>query len=332
MKLIAETSWHHDGDFNYFKNLVKSIAKNTNCDYIKFHLTLNIDEYINSDHEIYNWVKEKKFSKSQWKEIFDITCGYNKKLMLLFNDTDSIKFGMQFNPEIIEIHSTCLNDIKLLKYLKNKIKGKSTKIVLGVGGTEIYEIDHAIKFLSNKNIVLMHGFQNYPTNYKDINFLKIKNLMLKYEDYKHGYADHTSWDDENNLFITLIGASLGMKYIEKHVTNYPGKERVDYHAAIGIDQFNIIEKKLIILEKSFGDGSIKLNSAERIYSKFGPMKKAAISNRTIEKNEIFLLDFIDFKRTSQISDLTQVEVIKLVGKKVKSKIHKGEVLNKMKFQ
>ena len=31
--------------------------------------------------------------------------------MLLFNDKKSIEFGMKFDPEIVEIHSVCLNDI-----------------------------------------------------------------------------------------------------------------------------------------------------------------------------------------------------------------------------
>ena len=40
MKLIAETAWHHDGDYKFFKNLVQQICNKTKADYIKFHLTL----------------------------------------------------------------------------------------------------------------------------------------------------------------------------------------------------------------------------------------------------------------------------------------------------
>ena len=92
------------------------------------------------DHPAYEWAKDRIFTQEDWKEIFDLTKKHGKKLMLLFNDKRSIEYGMQFNPELVEIHSVCLNDINLLTSLKNTIGNNSTKIVLGVGGTDLYEI------------------------------------------------------------------------------------------------------------------------------------------------------------------------------------------------
>jgi len=217
MQLIAETAWHHDGDFIFFKKLVEEISIKTEADFIKLHITLDLEEYMHSDHPAYQWAKERIITKEQWIELFDIILNNNKKLMLLFNDKKAIDFGMSFSPEIVEIHSVCLNDINLLKHLKKKIDPK-TKVVLGVGGSDLYEIENAINIINSKNVVLMHGFQNYPTKYEDINFSKIKKIMQLFPLYKHGYADHTAWNNENNVQITLFGAALGMDYIEKHVT------------------------------------------------------------------------------------------------------------------
>jgi len=90
MILIAETAWHHDGDFKFFTRLVETISKETKAHYIKFHVTLDIDEYMHTDHSGYNWVKERIFSEHQWDEIFKIVLVNNKKLMLLFNDRKAI--------------------------------------------------------------------------------------------------------------------------------------------------------------------------------------------------------------------------------------------------
>ena len=38
MKLIAETAWHHEGDFIFMKDLVSSISNNTNADIIKIKI------------------------------------------------------------------------------------------------------------------------------------------------------------------------------------------------------------------------------------------------------------------------------------------------------
>ena len=66
MKLIAETAWHHDGDFDFFKKLVTDLSTKTKADYLKFHVTLDVDEYIYKDHQGYQWVKESVFSENQF--------------------------------------------------------------------------------------------------------------------------------------------------------------------------------------------------------------------------------------------------------------------------
>jgi N,N'-diacetyllegionaminate synthase len=327
MNLIAETAWHHDGDFEFFKQLVTSIAQNTNADYIKYHITLDVDEYIYKDHPGYEWVKKNIFTEAQWAEVINIGLQYNKKPMLLFNDTKAIDFGMQFSPDLVEIHSVCLNDVFLLQHLKSKLE-ITTKVVLGVGGTDIYEVENAIELIESSNIALMHGFQNYPTKYEDINFSKIRRIIQMYPQYQHGYADHTAWDNEHNALITLTGAALGVNYIEKHVTIATGKGRTDWQAAISIDSFNKITDLLKIVSAANGDGFLKMNAGEKAYSTFGMMKKAAIANIKLNKGDVLKYDDFSFKRTGQHSDLSQLEIINSIGKEIGNDIEAHNCINK----
>ena len=77
---------------------------------------------------------------------------------------------------------------------------------LSRGLSTIDEIAYAVDFLRSKGkneIVLMYGFQTYPTNYADINLSK----MLKIRDIFNlpvGYADHTAFDDPNNEIISAF--------------------------------------------------------------------------------------------------------------------------------
>ncbi len=331
VKTIAETAWHHDGDFNFFKDLITNIVQKTKTDYVKFHITLDVDEYIHQDHPGYEWVKNCIFSETQWKEIINIALSHDKKPMLLFNDRKAIDFGMSFAPELVEIHSVCLNDIKLLKHLQTSLK-KDTKVVLGVGGTDLYEVENAIKIIDTENIVLMHGFQNYPTKYGDINFSKMRRIMSMFPHYEHGYADHTAWDHEHNILISLLGASLGMSYIEKHTSISTGKGRTDWQAAINIDTFNNLTEMLSIVEEANGDGLLKMNLGEREYSSFGVMKKAAILNKDVRKGDVLTMDDFDFKRTGQTSDFSQLDVINSVGKTYTSDFSNGYCLNKLSLK
>jgi sialic acid synthase SpsE len=330
IKLIAETAWHHEGDVNFMKSLVDSIIHKSKADVVKLHITLDLDSYISQDHPLYNMLKSWVLDKVVWEEIINLVRNDIKKLMLLFNDVKAVEFGVQFEPALVEIHSTCLNDIEILDAVRKNIK-KQTKVVLGVGGSSLYEIEKAIDYLQHRSIVLMFGFQNFPTKYKDINFSKMRKIMKLFPEFQFGYADHTSWDEPNNTLITLFGAALGMNYVEKHVSTIPGKKRVDWSAAISIEKFNDLKDKINILKACNGDGLLRLNKGEMDYSVFGPMKKAALLTRDVTEGDILTKDLLYFKRTKQISDLSQINVLELIGSRFTQSVKKGKVLQKSFF-
>jgi N,N'-diacetyllegionaminate synthase len=325
MKLVAETAWHHEGDYEFMKTLVTEISTKTNADIVKLHITLNFDEYMDSSHDAYLLLKPWLFSKEQWSELVTIIRQNDKQIMLLLNDSEAIKFGLSFSPEYVEIHSTCLNDIFMLDELKSGLH-QSTKVVFGVGGTSVDEIDHAINYLKHSNMLLMFGFQNYPTVYEDVNLNKIRKIMKLFDNFEYGYADHTAWDSEHNELVTLLGVASGMTYIEKHVTTHYGENRVDWPAAISIDMFNNLHKKIKVLDGLNGDGSLSMNKGELSYSVFGPMKKAAILKENIKNGDVFSLDMIRFARTKEISNMSQVKVTQSVGRVVNQDIDSGAIL------
>lgn len=330
MKLIAETAWHHEGDFSFMKNLISEIISKTNADIIKMHITLDFDSYMSPNHELYKSLKRMLFNENQWKELITMVKDSDKELMLLTNDLASIEFVSSFNPDVIELHSTCLNVPQLQKALKDNLS-QDIKVVIGVGGTTLKEIDNAVGAFNNRKTILMFGFQNYPTKYEDVNISKIKKIQSLYPDKIFGYADHTAWNEDNNEIITLMVASNGMDYIEKHVTNAFGKERIDYSAAISIEMFNSLSIKLKLLKQLYGNGDTELNKGEKSYSRYGPMKLAAIANLNLNEGHIISLNDIIFRRTKEETDLSQVDIINLLGKPLTKSILKSEILNSSHF-
>jgi len=325
IKLIAETAWHHDGDYVFMEKLINDILNKSMADIIKMHITLDFDEYSHPLRTAESTFKDKLFSINQWGDLINNIKNHNKELMLLYNDKTAIEFGSKYKPKYVEIHSVCLNDVHLLDSLKNNISD-DTFVILGVGGSTLYEVENAIERINHEKIILMFGFQNYPTNYKDINFYKIQKIMDLYPQFSFGYADHTSWDEPHNELVTLMGASLGMDYIEKHVTNIYGHERVDWNSAVSIEMLNEIGEKLIILNKCRGDGSIKLNAAEEKYSVPGPMKKTAVLIKDVKKGDRLDLDNICFQRTLEKTDLSQIDILNKVGEKIFQDLKAGDIL------
>ena len=326
MKLIAETAWHHEGDFVFMRNLISQISKNTNADIIKMHITLNLDEYMDQNHESYNNLKSMLFIKKQWQELISIVKDSKKELMLLVNDSEAIKFAALHKPEFVELHSVCLN----VPHLQNKVLknfDENTKIVIGVGGCTLDEVDNAVKFFQNRETILMFGFQNYPTKYEDVNIAKIRKIQTLYSSKTFGYADHTGWDEVNNELITLLVASNGMDYIEKHVTTNYGQKRCDFSAAVSTDMFNSLGKKIKILDQVYGNGITELNEGEKSYSQYGPMKMAALANSNLKQGDFISLKDIVFRRTKEKTDLSQVDLVNLIDKPLSRSISKNEIFN-----
>jgi N,N'-diacetyllegionaminate synthase len=326
INLIAETAWHHEGDFSFMKDLVEKICTDSDVNTIKMHITLDLDEYMCVDHDAYETLKSWMFDEVQWSELIGIIRSYGKDLMLLLNDTKAVQFAAKFNPEIIEVHSVCLNVPRLQKSILEYIPN-STKIVVGVGGCTLEEISKAVEVFTDRETILMFGFQNYPTKYEDVNLRKLRKIQAIYSNKKFGYADHTAWDEGNNELVTLLVSANNMDYVEKHVTTRYGQQRCDYSAAISIDQLNGLAKKIRVLDNICGGGSLQLNEAEQSYSVYGPMKMAAIAKCKLKKGDILSMSKIHFCRTSQITSMSQINMLESEGLRLTKDIKAGQIID-----
>ncbi len=331
IKLIAETAWHHEGDFSFMEDLIYKICEDSLADVVKMHITLDLDEYMSNDHEAFNLLNSWMLTAEQWERLISIVRDSGKELMLLVNDTVAIEFAAQFSPEYIELHSVCLNIRRLQCAILEKIH-RTSKIVIGVGGCNIQEVDSAVQVFKDRFTILMFGFQNFPTKYEDVNLRKIRKIQALYANKEFGYADHTAWDEDNNELITLLVASNGMGFIEKHVTTVYGQDRCDSSAAISIDMFNNIARKINLLRELNDNGSLELNHGEKLYSQYGPMKMAAMAIRDMKKEETLKESDMHFCRTSNTTDFSQIEMYSQIGKKLTRNVNQGDVFNRSDFE
>lgn len=324
MKLIAETAWHHEGDPDFMRELANNISR-SRADIAKFHLLLDLDEYIDPSHSLYEKYQHWNLSKEVWADIFTIP---NKELMILCNDTKAIEFAATFKPAIIEIHAVCMADLNMLDALIQNTS-KETKIALGISGNHLREIDFSIERLKRDNIILMYGFQNYPTQLTNINFNKLKKIMKFYPDHEFGYADHCGYDEEFNELVTLTGAALGVNYIEKHVTHQPGVKRIDYEAAIGFKELDHLKSLLEQQVATFGSGELEFNTGEQSYARLGTLKKAPMTTRKISAGETFDRNCLAMKRTKCAFEFSPHDVIFKLGGAFTRDLEAGSLITPM---
>lgn len=331
--IIGETAYNHEGDITYLYRMIDEVAE-VKLNAVKFHMLLNPESYMQKKHSLIEETKKWIFNERQWDNIIDYSNKKNLDVIVLCDDVESLEYINKNNKDIsaVELHATGLNDWFLLEGFA-KFKGA---VILGIGGSTIDEIAYAVDFLKGKGkneIILMYGFQGYPSKYTDINLskmLKIRNLF----NLPVGYADHTAFDDPNNEIISVMAAMMGFNILEKHYTPDYGKERIDYHSAVGKRQMLRIKELMKLALMVYGDDELKMSKAELEYGNVGPMKKAIVAKKFIKKGEKLSFDNLWFKRTEEGSPVKQYQFLQLIGLETTQDIEEDEIMefSKVKYE
>ncbi|NNJ56529.1 MAG: N-acetylneuraminate synthase [Bacteroidia bacterium] len=323
--IIGETAFHHEGDLDFLNSLIAK-GEELGFDALKFHVTVDLDDYMVANHEAIDVIRPWCFNEEEWDKILSNI--KKTDIILLCNDLQSIKYAnsCQYPIRALEIHATGLNDVFLLEEA-SKFKGT---VILGTGGSTLDEIEFAIQFLiqnGHDDIFLMHGFQNYPTDVKDIKLERMEKLQALFN-LPIGYADHTDPNDKNNAFISCLGIARGFNILEKHFTTNFGEKRIDAQAAINENQINQIKELATIIYNSLGsDNPLEMSTAELKYGNTGPMKKAIVASKDLNEGDKLALNDIAFKRTNIPAKLKQNQLQLLLGLTLTKSINKDEIID-----
>lgn len=314
---FVETAFHHEGDKKYLFKLIDE-AKKSGVMGVKFQVLIDLDEFMSPYHSAYNEVKKWIFSFNDWKEIFSYTLKNGLDIIFMPLDIKAFDLIKEFDVKYVELHSVLFNDIKLL----NKLEKIKSPLIFGIGGRTLGEIDDIVKRYSDREIVLMVGFQSYPSDLKDIKLERIRELKKMYPDCLIGYADHSSYKSEMCILSNEYAYILGARFFEKHITLNEGIKRVDFESAVSCDKIKIIKKRLDYLETIMNIDQKEIFSMNYKELTYRNRQKVPVAKRNIKAGEIVTLDMIAFKMINHNDVFKSVDEI--IGRKVSKNIEKDK--------
>lgn len=311
IKYIAEIAQGYEGKYKLAKKLLDATIR-SNADIVKYQL-VDADELSTTDYKHYKFFKKLKLGESDWFKLIKFSKKKGLKFFFDIFGKNSLHLAEKLKVDGIKIHPTDINNIQLLKRIKNS---KIKKVILGVGGAKFSEIKDVYKLLKNKKIILMLGFQSYPTPNNENNLLKINFLKKKFgKKIEYGYADHSIIKES---YITSICAvSLGARYIEKHITIKSSRPLEDSESAIQKDAFKDFIYKVNFAHSACGSNKNNnkyiLSKNELSYKK--NIKRCLVTTKSIKKNFIFKnMKYLTLKRSSKnflIYNLSEIKNKKL---------------------
>lgn len=319
--IIAETAAGHMGKVGLATQLVE-IAAAAKCDAIKFHIE-SADETIVPGHDIYELAKTLEFEEKEWKELFFQAKNRGLLTISMTNDLSSVELAARCGTDAYYVHPGNIVDHTLVRTISKQRK----TVFVGTGASTLDEIGDAVRLVreaeGNENLVLMYGYQAYPTRIEDNN-LRFMQTLAKLFEVNVGFADHTDAESHFSGTVPILAIALGARVIEKHFTVDRKLKLIDYESAMNPTELAELVRQVRALEPALGSPLPHAFSKEETdYRTL--VRKNVVADRHIAMGEIIDPSMIAFKRSSP--GISPREAGKLVGRKARRHIRKDEVLS-----
>lgn len=310
--IIAEIANSHEGSLEKAKRLIQEAA-GTGADAVKLQKFVT-EELLVSSHPMYDVFKRLEFSEAEWTELFRYGRQFGLPILMDVFDVPSADFAEKVEVDGYKIHSTDIANPDVLKCVAKK----NRPVFLGVGATTFEEIERALSYFSQE-VVLMHGYQAFPTKLEESNLELIRTLQEKFG-RPVGFMDHVDGEDPFSQILPLVAIGFGASVIEKHITLDRKAKGIDYESALEPSTFKEFVSKVRKIEQAIGKGECDFSEDEKKYRKL--MKKSIVARNAIPENVVIKREMIAFKRGEE--GVSPMEVEKIVGKTSRTIIRKDE--------
>lgn len=332
LNIIAEIAQGFEGNFEQSKLLIKAAAK-AGANAIKFQLVY-ADELATEDYQYYPLFKKLEMQENQWKELSDYASSLGSKLIVDVFGKRSLQTAENIGVDTIKVHGTDITNLDLLE----AISASSIKtVVLGIGGAYWDEIRSSLEILNNKALILLCGFQGYPTKTQENHIIRIKVIQVKakklHSNFEMGFADHPGEADFSST-ISLVALGAGASTIEKHLTLGKVMEMEDFESALNPDEFLYFVQQLRIGEQALGYFSVSeiekdfgMSDSEKVYRKL--VRRDVVSSRDLKKGIIITSHDLTLKRAASENTIQQLSYV--IGGKLNCNLAKNTPILKTDF-
>lgn len=319
--VIAEIASAHEGRAELACDLV-SLAAHAQCDAVKLQL-FKRELLVCPSHPNYASFGEIELSPDAWKRVFQTAVRVGMPVVVEPYDEPSFHFAQQMNIAIAyKIPSSDTGNVRLLQLCGSQ----NRSVMLSAGGSTEVEIRQAIAVLRDsgcKEITLMHGFQDRPTDIRETHLNRIESLRSSFG-VNVGIADHIDAEDTELAFtVPLMAVACGVSVIEKHITIDRARKGRDHFSALNPDEMARFVALVKRAELAMGSNSITLSERERNYRNL--MKRQAVFACDVKAGERIASNSVVYKRTGK-PGLVQNDVSRLVGKRCRTDMTADEPL------
>lgn len=324
--IVAEIGNNHEGNFSLAKKMIY-LACRSGADAVKFQ-TYNTHLYVAS--HLKERIKKLESFKLSHEEFTKLSL-YAKECGVYFFSTPFDIESSNFLNKIQEIFKISSGDNNFYPLIDNISKfGKPIILSTGMSDHNLIKkaydriFDNWGKNGSSSDLYLTHCTSSYPVPDDEANLSLITEMKKKYPLAKIGYSDHT-----RGIESCLIAIALGAKIIEKHFTidkNY--SDFRDHQLSSDPKEFEMLVNSIRRIETLIGSGKNIIQSSEKENSI--SMRRSIAAKNNLSKDHKISINDITWVRPG--IGFTPGEERKIIGKRLKRKINKGQIITTNHFE
>ncbi len=326
--IVAEMSGNHNNSLKRAMKIIDAAAK-CGADAIKLQtytadtITLDSDKkYFKINDKESLWHKQKLYdlynkAHTPWKWHRPLMDHAKKRGIICFSapfDLTAVDFLEEINCPIYKIASFESNHFPLIE----KVSLTKKPVIVSTGMAtkkELFEIVKIFKKNKCNNYMFLKCTSSYPASPSESNLITISE-MKKIFRCEIGLSDHTI-----GIGVALASIVHGASLIEKHFTLNKYDGGVDSTFSMDPDELSLLVRESKNAWNSSGKVIFGPSKSERSSLKF---KRSIFFSKSMKKGETISVNNIKIIRPAD--GLEPKYFKKILGKKVNSKVEKGDPL------
>lgn len=314
--IIAEMACSHEGNPDLARKIING-AGQAGANAIQFQIW-SLRDMVVPYHPEYEKLTKAELSRKEWSNLASwVRDSYPEmRIVACVYERSSVDFAENINVDAYKLHSGDLSNPYLIKH----VAASGKRIDLSVGASTLDETQTAIeliKSVSQTEIWLMYGYQNFPTRTEDVHLSYMMKLKQFFE-LPIGYQDHSDAETDAAFWLPAAAVGLGVDILEKHITHDRSYKGIDHQAALNPSEFSRFVAMVHEIEAAKGISTPKVFSAEELkYRKYA--RKTLVASHDLPGGTRLCENDLLFMRADDVG-LSPDQAYRLVGRELKRDI------------
>lgn len=307
VQIVAELAQGFEGCSKQARLLLRAAAA-AGADAAKYQLVY-ADELATPDYKYYGLFRSLEMPDEVWAGLAAYAAEQKIELHLDIFGSRSLALAEKIGAKAVKLHGTDIANIALLDEVA---QSAARRVFLGAGGAHLSEIEEAVLRLPGKNVVVLLGFQGYPTPTDTNQISRVRFLCDRFgasgKRVELGFADHAAPDSPLRYALAATALGAGATVIEKHLTLGKAMMLEDYESALNPDEFKefsqVIRECSVALGRVGSGNSFGMSDAEDSYRKM--IRRHVVSAREIPAGTVLSPADLVLKRTAVEHPVTEL--------------------------